>query len=425
MTGVPFTRAEIIAVGSEMLALGRVDTNSSHITARLATLGIDVVARSIVRDHQADLVAAFLTALARADLVVVTGGLGPTDDDLTRTAAAEALGRGLYEDAAQLARIADRFTRRGLVMPAINSRQAQVLEGAVRLDNDHGTAPGQWLPLGQQAVLLLPGPPREMVPMLEAVMASQLQSRAGLQRTFRRTVRVVGRSESHVEAQMQPLYAIWRTWPRPIDATILAAYGRIDLHLFVRDDDAGAAADVLQRAVQMAAADLGDCVYATDDRDLEQVVGEVLAARGWRVATAESCTGGMLGWRLTAVAGSSAWVEGGVVVYSNALKTRLADVPADLIATHGAVSDEVARALATGVRARTGADVGVAITGIAGPDGGTADKPVGTVFVAVETPRGAVSRHARFVGDRAIIRQQASTAALDLLRRSATGHASD
>ncbi len=420
MTSAPFTRAEIIAVGSEMVSLGRVDTNSTHITARLATLGIDVVARSVVRDHQGDLVDAFRTALRRADLVVVTGGLGPTDDDLTRTAAAEALGIGLHEDATQLARIEARFARRGLVMPAINSRQAQILDGAVRLDNEHGTAPGQWLPTGDQAVLLLPGPPREMVPMLEAVMASALQARAGLQRTFRRTVRVVGRSESQVEALMQPHYATWRTWPCPIDATILAAYGRIDLHLFVRNADPAQAAEVLHRAVDMAAADLGDAVYATDDRDLELVVGQALTARGWRVATAESCTGGMLGWRLTAVPGSSAWVEGGVVVYSNALKTALADVPPDLIAAHGAVSDEVARALASGVRARTGAEVGVAITGIAGPEGGTEQKPVGTVFVAVETPLGVTSRHARFVGDRAIIRQQASTAALDMLRRATT-----
>lgn len=417
----PFTRAEIIAVGSELLSLGRTDTNSVHITGRLATLGIDVVAKSIVRDHQPDLTAAFRLALARADLVIVTGGLGPTDDDLTRAAASEALGVGLHEDGVQLARIEDRFTRRGLTMPEINRRQAQVLDGAVRLDNLYGTAPGQWLAVGDKAVLLLPGPPREMMPMLEEVMGAHIAARAGAERTYRRTVRVAGRTESHVESLMQPLYAIWTKWPHPIEATILAAYGRIDLHLFVHSADADEAHGLLEEAVALATAVLGASVYATDDRELEQVAGEALKARAWRVANAESCTGGMLGWRLTSVPGSSDWVEGGVVVYSDALKTTLADVPPSLIETHGAVSEAVARALAAGIRARTGAEVGVAITGVAGPGGGSEAKPVGTVFVAIETPEFTACRHARFVGDRAVVRQQASTAALDMLRLAAEG----
>ncbi len=425
MSAITFTRAEIIAVGSEMLALARTDTNSSHITGRLATLGIDVVARSIVRDNQGDLVAALRTALERADLVVATGGLGPTDDDLTRAAVSEALGRPLSEDAAQLARIRDRFARRGLPMPEINRRQAELLDGAVRLDNEHGTAPGQWLALDRQAVLLLPGPPREMVPMLERVLTTVLAPHAGAQRTYRRTVRMVGRSESQVESLMQPLYAIWCRWADAVEATILAAYGRIDLHLFVHTVMPDDAARVLDEAVSMATDALGPCVYATDDRDLEQVVGDALSRRGWRVATAESCTGGMLGWRLTSVAGSSHWIEGGVVVYSNAMKTALADVPPELIAAHGAVSIEVACALANGVRRRTATEVGVAITGIAGPDGGSEAKPVGTVFIAVDTPDGLQTRHARFVGDRAVIRQQATTAALDMLRLAAEGRPSD
>lgn len=417
----PFSRAEIIAVGSELLSLGRTDTNSVQITGRLATLGIDVVAKSIVRDHQPDLVAAFRLALRRADLVVATGGLGPTDDDLTRAAAAEALGVALHEDPEQLTRIRDRFTRRGLAMPDINRRQAEMLDGAVRLDNPYGTAPGQWLPVGGQAVLLLPGPPREMLPMLDAVMAAQLAPHAGTRRTYRRTVRVAGRTESHVESLMQPLYAIWSRWPHPIEATILAAYGRIDLHLFVHTDEQGEADATLEEAVALATAVLGSSVYAIDDRELEEVVGDVLKARRWRVATAESCTGGMLGWRLTSVPGSSDWVAGGVVVYSNALKITLAGVPEALIEAHGAVSEAVARALATGVRARTGAEVGVAITGVAGPGGGSAEKPVGTVFIAIETPEFTACRHARFVGDRAIVRQQASAAALDMLRLAAEG----
>ncbi len=414
-------RAEIIAVGSELIALGRVDTNSRHITRRLADVGIEVVATSIVRDHRGNLTTALRTALTRAALVVVTGGLGPTEDDLTREALADALGRDMHEDAEQLARIADRFARRGLEMPANNRRQAMIIDGAARLDNTYGTAPGQWLDLGAQAILLLPGPPREMTPMLESVIATYLPGRTPDLRTFRRIVRVVGRSESLVEATMEPLYAAWRDGGVPIEATILAAYGRIDLHLFTRATDAAAASVVLDHAIAQATRALGDAVYATDDRDLEAVVGAALAARGWRVAVAESCTGGMLGWRLTAVPGSSAWVEGGVVVYSNALKQSLADVPGELIDAHGAVSEEVARALASGVRRRTGVEVGVSITGIAGPEGGSEAKPVGTVHLAVETPRGAMCRRARFVGDRAIIRQQATAAALDLLRRAVLG----
>lgn len=420
---VPSTleRAEIIAVGSELIALGRVDTNSRHIARRLAALGVEVVATSIVRDHRVDLVTALRTALTRAELVVVTGGLGPTEDDLTREALADALGRGMSEDADQLARMAERFERRGLVMPEINRRQAMIIDGADRLDNANGTAPGQWVDLGSQAIVLLPGPPREMTPMLEHVIDVQLAGRMPELRTFRRSIRVVGRSESLVESTVQPLYEAWRVGGVPIEATILAAYGRIDLHLFTRAVDAASAGLVLDQAVAQAAGKLGTCVYATDDRDLEAVVGEALVARGWRTVVAESCTGGMLGWRLTAVPGSSAWFEGGLLVYSNALKTTLAGVPAALIEAHGAVSEQVARALASGVRERTGAEVGVSITGIAGPDGGTEAKPVGTVYVAVETPDHAVCRHARFVGDRAIIRQQATAAALDLMRRTLLG----
>jgi nicotinamide-nucleotide amidase len=407
---VPFTRAEIVAVGSELLSLGRTDTNSVHITHRLAAAGIDVIAKSIVRDHQPDLVTSIRTALTRADLTILTGGLGPTDDDRTRAAVAEALSIGLHEDAEQYAAISARFLSRGVEMPTINRRQAQILDGAVKLVNGNGTAPGQWLEHGEQAVVLLPGPPREMIPMFEHVMSAHVAARAGTLRTYRRAVRVVGRSESWVDSALQSLYATWQQWPVPVEATILAAYGRIDLHLFVLDE-----------AVAAAAAALGPCVYTTDDRTLEEVVGAALLGRSWRVGVAESCTGGMLGWRLTSVAGSSAWVDGGVIVYSNAMKTALAHVPAALIETHGAVSEPVARALAAGVRRVSGAEIGVSITGVAGPGGGSEAKPVGTAFVAVESPDGAECRHARFGGDRAVIRQQATSVALDMLRLACLG----
>lgn len=422
MSHAPFARAETIAVGSELLALGRVDTNSGHIAGRLATLGIDVVARSVVGDHAGHLELAVRTALQRADLVVLTGGLGPTDDDLTRQAVAAALGRPMHEDGEQVARIEARFARRGIPMPELNRRQALLIEGALRLDNPNGTAPGQWIERDAQAIALLPGPPREMAPMLDALVAGPLAAHAGRARTYSRGLKVAGRSESAVEATLQPLYAEWRAQSPPIEATILAALGRIELHVFLRTDDEARAGAVLDAAIAQAAEALGPAVYTTQDETLEELAGRLLREAGWRIAVAESCTGGLLGARLTDVPGSSAWLDGGLITYSNALKTDLAGVPAALIAEHGAVSEPVALAMAAGARARCRTDVGIGITGIAGPDGGTESKPVGTVFIAIDTPRGPACRHARFVGDRAVVRQQSVSAALDMLRLALTGH---
>lgn len=422
MTPAPFARAEIIAVGSEMLALGRVDTNSGVIAGRLATLGIDLVARSVVGDQSTHLEIALRTALQRADVVLITGGLGPTDDDLTRQATAQALGRGMTEDAGQVARMMDRFAKRGIPMPEINRRQAMVIDGAVRLDNLNGTAPGQWIDLGAQAVALLPGPPREMVPMLDALVTGPLGARSGRARTYRRGLCVAGRSESAVEATLLPLYERWRALAPPLDVTILAALGRIELHLFARSDDAERASVVLDAAIAEAAGVLGTAVYSTADETLEEVAGRLLRERGWRVAVAESCTGGLLGTRLTDVPGSSSWFEGGVIVYSNALKTSLAGVSPESMARHGAVSEPVALALAAGARRAGGTEVGLGITGVAGPDGGSEDKPVGTVYIAIDTPEGAGCRRARFVGDRGVVRQQSVSAALDMIRLALTGH---
>ena len=417
-----FARAETIAVGTELLALGTVDTNSGVIAERLATIGIDVIARSVVDDHLGHVELAVRTALQRADVVLITGGLGPTDDDLTRQAVAAALGREMHEDAVQMSRITERFANRGLPMPEINRRQALLIDGAVRLDNLHGTAPGQWIDLGPQAIVLLPGPPREMRPMLDGLVAGALGARAGDFRTYSRGLKVAGRSESWVETTLQPLYAGWRAAPMPIEVTICAQFGRIELHLFVRTDDPVAADATLSAALTEATTALGPAVYTITDESLEDVAGRLLRSEGWRVSVAESCTGGMLGARLTDVPGSSAWVDGGVIAYSNALKTVLAEVPAALIAEHGAVSEPVALALAAGVRARCGTQVGIGITGIAGPDGGTDAKPVGTVFIALHTPAIVACRHARFVGDRAVVRHQSVSAALDMLRLALTGH---
>jgi nicotinamide-nucleotide amidase len=350
--------------------------------------------------------------------VVLTGGLGPTDDDLTRDAVAQVLGLELVEHPDILAKIEQRFARRGMKMPAVNRRQAQVLRGAVVLDNPHGTAPGQVVEHGGRVVVLLPGPPRELQPMLDALCEGALAQRASAERVYRASLFVTGRSESHVEEAVQPIYSTWRTGEFPIETTILATPGQIELHLSTRGSDRDAATRVLGDATGRLIGALGADVFSTDGRMMEQVVGDLLKERGLTIAAAESCTGGLFLSRLTDVPGSSAYVIGGAVCYSNELKTALADVPAELIRSHGAVSEPVAMALADGIRQRTGADVAVGITGIAGPTGGTAEKPVGTVAAAVVAPGApARVRTFKFPGGRTQIKFFATQGALDMVRR--------
>jgi nicotinamide-nucleotide amidase len=417
----PLASAEIIAVGSELLTASRLDTNSLAITDRLRALGIALRAKAVVGDRASDLAAIFRDALGRADLVVLTGGLGPTDDDLTRDVVAAALGRALVEDPAITETIQVRFERRGLVMPEINRRQAMVPAGARVLPNPNGTAPGLWIDSGDQVVLLLPGPPRELVPMLDGPVAEALAARSAGTALYTRVVRVFGRSESHTEEAVRALYPEWASAMPPIEVTILAARGAIDLHLSVNASSQTAAATMLAAAAARASEILGDDVYSDDGEPIEVVVGQLLKARGWRLATAESCTGGLVLKRLTDFAGSSEYVEGGVVSYSNALKTSLLGVPADLIESEGAVSEPVAERMASGVRAATGAEVGIGITGIAGPSGGSELKPVGTVVIAVETSENRVVRTKRYSGGRDLVRDIASHAALDMVRRLLTG----
>lgn len=413
----PVQRASIIAVGSEMLTPLRADTNSLYITERLNELGIEVVAKAIVGDSPEELGLLLQHALTRADLVVLSGGLGPTDDDVTREVVAARLGRPLEEDPSITARIQARFAARGWTMPELNRRQALVPRGATVLPNANGTAPGLWIETGDRVVVLLPGPPRELKPMIDAVVAGPLAARVGGERLARRIVRVTGRTESHVEELMQPLYRAWAAQSNPVAATILAALGQIELHLTVRLADAGAAAVTLDAAVGAVVAALGRDVYSTDGRAIEEVVGALLAARGYRIALAESCTGGLATSRLTDVPGSSAYVERAVVAYSNEAKQEWLGVPADLLAGHGAVSEPVALAMASGVRERARVDVGVGITGIAGPGGGSAEKPVGMVCFAVAWPGGTRVRTVRFIGGREQVKGQSTHAALDLVRR--------
>lgn len=417
----PLEWADIVAVGSELLTPARIDTNSLAITARLNAIGIRVRAKAVVGDRADDLATVFEAALSRADLVVLTGGLGPTDDDVTRDVVARALGRPLHEDAAIAGRIASRFARRGLVMPAINRRQAMVPEGGIVLPNANGTAPGLWIEHGDRVVVLLPGPPRELLPMFDEHVQPRLAERTGGARVFTRMVRVFGRSESHVEEAVRSFYPAWASASPPIEVTILAARGAIDLYLSTVAASDVAAATVLDPAADAAAGALGDDVYSRSEQPIEEVVGALLRDRGWRIAAAESCTGGLLMKRLTDVPGSSAYVDSGVVCYSNEAKVGLVGVDAALIAAHGAVSEPVARAMADGIRARTGADVGIGVTGIAGPGGGSAEKPVGTVCYAIATPDGAVVRTRWSFGGRELVRAIAVHAALDMLRRLMTG----
>ena len=414
-------RAEIIAVGSELLTPEKADTNSLLITERLNEIGIPIHVKAVVGDDRADLESLLIHALTRSDLIVITGGLGPTDDDLTREAVATALGLVLDIDERIVERIQARFASRGLRMPGINRRQAQVPRGATVIENPNGTAPGLLIERDGRIVVLLPGPPREMQGMLDAVIRDRLSAWAGAVRLFRRTLRVVGRTESHTEEAVAPAYAAWASGPVPISTTILASYGQIELHLTARAADAAAAAAALDRAAADAQARLGLDLYSTDGRLLEEVVGQLLRDRGQRIGVAESCTGGLLASRLTDVPGSSDYVEQGVVAYSNESKAASLGVASELIAAHGAVSEPVAAAMAAGICARARIDIGVGITGIAGPGGGTPNKPVGTVCVAVERPRLGSARTRvrtfRFVGGRGLVRSQAVHAALDMVRR--------
>jgi nicotinamide-nucleotide amidase len=415
------SRAAILAVGSEMLTPSRVDTNSLFITERLNRLGIEVVFKAVVGDDRSELASLVRLALERADLTVCSGGLGPTDDDITREVVADVCGRTLAEDPAMTERIRDRFTSRGMAMPEINRRQAMVPHGATVLPNANGSAPGLWLEHLERVLLLLPGPPRELQPMLDALADGPLLARGAGFSLVRRVIRLTGRSESHTEDAVRPLYPAWAAAAIPINATILASLGQIELHLSARAADRAAAELALAAATRQVLERVGEYVYSTDGRPLEQVVGDLLVERGMTIGAAESCTGGLITSRLTDVAGSSRYVQQAVVTYSNEAKTALLGVPASLIAEHGAVSEPVALAMAEGMRVRAGVDVALGVTGIAGPGGGSPEKPVGTVVVATITAASTRSRVFRFIGGREMVKFQASQAALDMVRRALSG----
>lgn len=414
-------RAEVVAVGSEMLTPTHVDTNSLFITERLNEIGVGLQGKSVAGDDRDALKAIVADALRRTDLLILTGGLGPTNDDLTRDVVADLIGEPLEYHGDIFDAIEKRFAARGLRTPQINRRQAMVPRGAVVLPNKNGTAPGLWIEHGGKLIVLLPGPPRELKPMLEALIHDRLLGRVGASRLFRRLLRITGQSESYVEEKMQPLYATWLAAPTTITTTILASLGQIELHLTATAPNAEEGHRALAAAVADVEATLGPDLFSTNGETMQQAVGELCRSRGLRIAAAESCTGGLVMARLTDVPGSSDYVDRGVVVYSNQSKVDLLGVPPSLIEKHGSVSEPVAEAMAEGMVRAAGTDLAVGITGVAGPAGGTPEKPVGMVAIAAAWARnGAIETRVRtfnFIGGREMVRFQASQAALDMVRR--------
>jgi len=409
--------AEIIAIGSELLTPFRSDTNSLYLTDRLNTLGIEVEFKTVVGDVREHLVNAARIAFGRADVILFMGGLGPTEDDLTRECVAEALGIALRRDSGLVGELYKWFAARRYKMPESNLKQADVLIGAVPLPNANGTAPGQWLETewaGRKLVImLLPGPPREVKPIFDEQCMPRLKALGAGEQIATRVLKVAMMGESACDEIASKVYKKYRD----IQTTILAGAGEIQLHLRGR----GKTLEAAKAKVDKLADELEDALephlFSTAGESLEQIVGYYLDMRGQTIATAESCTGGLVAERLTSVAGSSRYFLGGAIVYSNELKSQFADVPESLVKTHGAVSSEVAKAMAEGIRKRCGAQLGVGVTGIAGPGGGTDEKPVGLVFHALADGKRTEVVQRNFPGDRERVRWYASQQALDMVRR--------
>ncbi len=409
--------AEIIAIGSELLTPFRQDTNSLYLTAQLNSLGVEVGFKTVVGDDFKDLVRVITTALSRADIVLLSGGLGPTEDDLTREAVAETLCLQLRRDPEIVRGIERRFAEHGWKMSANNVKQGDVITGAVVLPNANGTAPGQWITGKsdgkEKVIVLLPGPPHELKALFESSVLERLRAKVPQQFLATRVLKITGMGESACDARIAPIYKRFAD----VRTTILAGPGEIQLHLRTQAPSADAAQKRVDDVVEKVEDELGDNVYSDNGDSLEQIVSYYLQMRNATLAVAESCTGGLVAERLTSVSGSSRYFIGGAVVYSNALKTAFADVPPDLIEMYGAVSEQVSRALAEGIRKRCGTTLGLGITGVAGPTGGTAEKPVGLVFHALanESETEVIKRN--FPGDRARVRWFASQQALDMVRR--------
>ena len=406
-------KAEIIAIGSELLTPHRTDTNSLWLTERLNSVGIQVCLKTIVGDDESRLEETVRDALSRSDLIISTGGLGPTEDDITRKVFARVTGRQLMLDYEILARIRERITSRGYKMTPNNERQALVPRGASVLPNPNGTAPGIKIEQEGRFMYLLPGPPRENKPMFDDYVMPDLEKMSRGVRIAKRVLKVTGIGESQLDDRIAPIYGQY-TNPQ---TTILFTDSEIEVHLSASAESMSRAEDMVEELTDKLEEELGSMIYTTWGETLETVIGDRLRLRRYTVATAESCTGGLVAERITRVTGSSDYFVGSVVSYSNEAKTRLLGVPAELIERLGPVSGEVAEAMARGVKERTGATIGISITGVAGPGGGSDAVPVGTVYVGLADDVGSSNKRMMLAGDRHLIRWRASTAALEMMRR--------
>jgi nicotinamide-nucleotide amidase len=419
-------KSEIIAIGSEMLTPFRQDTNSLYLTEKLNELGVTVAFKTIVGDRRKDLVNVLTAALNRADIIVIMGGLGPTEDDLTREAVAETLSLTLRRNNDQVAALAARAATWRVPMPENNLKQADILDGATLLPNPNGSAPGQWLDITWQSyrklLMLVPGPPHECRALFDAECIPRLREILPARHIAKRTLRAAMIPESQADKLLAPIYTEYKD----VETTILAHAGDIQLTLLCAKSNAAVAQARIDELAGRLEAALEDWLYSSSDESsassgssesLEQIVLYYLGLRQATLAVAESCTGGLIAQRITSVPGSSRSFLGGAIVYSNGLKTSFAGVPSELIAEYGAVSREVAEALADGIRRHTGATLGLGVTGIAGPTGGTEAKPVGLVYIAISDAQKTDSIEKNFRGDRDRIRQWAAQQALDLIRR--------
>jgi len=405
-------QAEIIAVGSELLTSQRLDTNSLYLTDELNALGVEVVTKCVIGDDRSRLAEAVRRAAGSARIILITGGLGPTEDDVTRDAVAQALDRPLQFHSAISDQLEERFRQMGRKMAEVNKRQAFIIEGAEILPNDRGTAPGQWIDHSGASIVLLPGPPHELKAMFTRQCLSRLESRVPRQVIRTLVMRVAGMPESDLDQLIAPVY---KKYENPV-TTILAAASDIQVHLRARCDTEKEALALLAEVAGPIEGLLGDRIYSRNGDPLEVVVGQLLREAHATLSVAESCTGGLLAERITSVPGSSDYFEGGFITYTKRMKTDLLGVSEAVLAAAGAVSKETAEAMAIGARARTGSTHALAITGVAGPGTGGETVPVGTVYAGLADDNGSRVAHRQFLGDRARIRQFTTQMAMDLLR---------
>lgn len=410
--------AEIIAIGSELLTPFKQDTNSLYLTARLNELGVEVKFKNVVGDNREHLTTVARIAIERSDIIIFMGGLGPTEDDLTRECVAEALGVSLRRDPDIVADLYARFAQRRVKMPENNTRQADVIEGAQTLKNPKGSAPGQWIEgthLGEtRVVALLPGPPFELEFMYENEVLPRLRPIVPLASIATTVLKCALLSESMADERAAPIYK----QHTDVETTILAGAGQVEFHLRAVANSREEAEERVDSLAVALEDEFQDAVFSTGGESLEQIVGYYLQMRNATIAVAESCTGGLLAQRLTSVSGSSRYFLGGAIVYSNDLKTLFCEVPPLMIAEHGAVSRAVALAMAEGIRKKCRATIGVGVTGVAGPTGGTEDKPVGLVYIALAAQMKTEVIERKFPsGDRERIRMWAAQQALDMIRK--------